>query len=618
MTLDFLPALAHEARAVNEVKKGQRFTVVIGNPPYSGHSANKGEWIAGLIDDYKKGFPELRKPAQAKWLSDDYVKFIRFAQSLVQRTATGTLGFITNHSFLDNPTFRGMRQSLRQDFKKIHLLDLHGNSKKKEKAPDGGKDENVFDIQQGVAIGLFVRCAVKDELASVDHADLWGKRDTATDGKYDWLAARNVESTGWAALSPRSPLHLFAPRDEALSDEYEVAWPIPKIFSPSGDPAPGIVTTHDQFAISWTRKEAVSKIERLLATTSEQEARAIWRLCSQNQWQYDRAKRELAGNSWRKRIETVLYRPFDLRVTVFDRNVAVHRRERVMRHMLAGSNLGLSTTRSTEIASGWEHAFVSRHLVQHHTVSLKEINYLFPLYTYPPETPATAVNPRKPNLDPKFTRAFASAIGLDFIPDGAGDRTSTFGPEDVLHYIYAVLHCPEYRRRYADFLKSDFPRIPLPAHRALFSDLIRPGARLVSLHLMETEDRRTGAAFPITGSNQVDQVRYAPPSRRLPGCVWINREQYFESVEPEIWAFTIGGYRPAEKWLKDRKGRTLSEDDIDHYRKIVAALAETRRLMAEIDEVIGKHGGWPGAFQTGEVPNPATMNTRKRDASSIL
>ena len=613
-----IPALADEAQAVNEIKRAGRFTVVIGNPPYSGHSANKGKWIANLIDDYKEGFPELRKPAQAKWLSDDYVKFIRFAQSLVERTGTGTVGFISNHSFLDNPTFRGMRQSLQQDFMKILLLDLHGNSKKKEKAPNGGKDENVFDIQQGVAISLFVRRAIKEEYGTVTHADLWGKRDTTADAKYDWLAARDVESTGWAALSPRSPLHLFAPRDEALIDEYEAAWPIPKIFSPSGDPAPGIVTTHDQFAISWTRKEAASKVARFLATTSEKEAREIWRLCSQDQWQYNRAKRELADDSWHGRIETILYRPFDLRVTVFDRNVAVHRRERVMRHMLAGENLGLCIGRAGQVigSDSWDVGFVSEN-ASDFNLFRRGGNCLFPLYTYPPETLVNAVNPRKPNLDAKFTRSFASAVGLDFIPDGAGDRTSTFGPEDIFRYLYAVLHSPEYRHRYADFLKSDFPRVPLPGNRAVFSALILLGARLVRLHLMETEDRHAGAAFPSSGSNQVDKVRYALPSSGLPGRVWINREQYFESVEPDIWAFTIGGYRPAEKWLKDRKGRTLSEDDIDHYRKIVAALAETRRLMAKIDEVIGKHGGWPGAFQAGQPSNPETMSSKKRGAETL-
>ena len=337
-------------------------------------------------------------------------------------------------------------------------------------------------------------------------------------------------------------------------------------------------------------------------------------MCSQDQWQYNRAKRELADDSWHGRIETILYRPFDLRVTVFDRNVAVHRRERVMRHMLAGENLGLVTTRQCQNSWG---AMVTNTIIAHKALAAYDINSLFPLYTFPPEALANTVNPRKPNLDAKFTRAFTSAVGLDFITDGAGDRTSTFGPEDIFRYIYAVLHSPEYRRRYADFLKSDFPRIPLPAHRAVFSALIIPGARLVSLHLMEADDRRIAPAFPRTGSNQVDQVRYAPPSSGLPGCVWINREQYFESVEPDIWAFTIGGYRPAEKWLKDRKGRTLSEDDIDHYRKIVAALAETRRLMAKIDEVIGKHGGWPGAFQAGQPSNPETMSSKKRGAETL-
>ena len=603
-----IPALAHEAQSVNEVKVRQRFTIVIGNPPYSGHSANKGEWIASLIGDYKKDFPELRKPAQAKWLSDDYVKFTRFAQSLVQRTGAGILGFITNHSFLDNPTFRGMRRSLLQDFNQIHLLDLHGNSKKKERAPDDGKDENVFDIQQGVAIGLFVKGAGdNNRLAQVCHADLWGVREAVPDGgKYGWLLANEVktETANIASISPRTPLFLFAPRDDALSDEYEAAWPIPKIFSPSGDPAPGIVTTHDQFAISWTRNEAVSKVEHLLATKSEQEAREIWRLCSQNQWQYDRAKRELTEESWRERIETVLYRPFDLRVTVFDRNVAVHRRERVMQHMLAGPNMGLITCRQqSQSGVEWAYCGVTRTIIESCAISnkTKEINYLFPLYAYPPQTLAHVAASREPNLDLEFVEAVGSAIRFDFIFDGVGNLGTTFGPEDVFNYVYAVLHSPEYRRRYADFLKSDFPRVPLPGDRALFTDLVRHGGRLVSLHLMEAETPDVQATFPDAGSNQIDKVRYAPPKNGVLGRVWINCEQYFECVEPEIWAFTIGGYRPAEKWLKDRKGRSLSEDDIDHYKNIITALAETRCLMSGIDDVIEQHGGWPDAFRTDQT-----------------
>ena len=215
--------IAREAASADAVKRDKPVMVILGNPPYSGHSANKGQWIRDLIDSYKRDFPELRKPAQAKWLSDDYVKFIRFAQWRIERTGEGVLAFVTNHSYLDNPTFRGMRQSLMQTFDDIYLLDLHGNKKKKERTPEGGKDGNVFDIQQGVAIGLFVKRADAPEgPAQVFHADLWGERESGQDGgKYGWLAANDISTTDWQQLSPRQPQYLFIPRDEALADEYE-------------------------------------------------------------------------------------------------------------------------------------------------------------------------------------------------------------------------------------------------------------------------------------------------------------------------------------------------------------------------------------------------------------
>ena len=498
-----------------------------------------------------------------------------------------------------------------ETFDTIYLVDLHGNSNMKERSPEGGKDENVFDIKQGVAISLCVTCQVNHNLTSMHHTDVWGEREgvTVDGGKYAWLAGRDVGSTDWDEFSSRSPLHLFKPRDETLSDEYEAAWPIPAIFSPNGDPAPGIVTTHDQFAISWNPDEAVSKVERFLSTESEEEARTIWQLCSQNQWQYQRAKDELADGSWRERIESVLYRPFDIRTTVFDRNISVHRRERVMRHMLAGNNLGLSTTRSTEIADGWEHVFVSRDIIQHHTVSLKEVNYLFPLYIHLPG----AFDQRELNLNPKFRSAFAAAINLDFIFDGAGDLTATFGPEDILHYLYAVLHSPEYRRRYADFLKSDFPRLPLTGSSNLFRELARLGGELVALHLLESPALDTPHTEFFGDNRQVRKVGWTPDNG---GTVWIegqgNRANFkpgasgFRPVPEEVWNFHIGGYQVCEKWLKDRgpksgnPGRILMDEDISHYQKIIIALTETIRLMAEIDEIIESHGGWPDAFVTSD------------------
>ena len=587
----FAHEIALEASGADSVKRDQPVMVVLGNPPYSGHSANKGSWISGLIDHYKRGFPELKKPAQAKWLSDDYVKFIRFAQWRIERTGAGVLGFVTNHAYLDNPTFRGMRHSLMETFSEVYLLNLHGNSKKKERAPDGGKDENVFDIQQGVAIGLFVkRVDAGDAAARVFHADLWGERETGdVGGKYGWLAANDIGTTEWTELTPKSPLYLFVPRDEALSEEYQAAWSVPAIFSQNGDPAPGIVTTHDQFAISWSPEEAASKVERLVATQSEEEARRLWRLCKQDQWQYDRAKDELATGCWKERIEPILYRPFDTRTTVFDRNVAVHRRERVMRHMRAGKNIGLVTTRQCQANWG---AFISTMIAAHKSFSAYDINYLFPLYLYPRNTPADVGSIREPNLNMELINKLHNTLDFDFVSDGMGDLAATFGPEDVFHYVYAVLHSPDYRRRYADFLKSDFPCIPFTGDRTLFTELTQLGKRLAALHAMETEGTDL-PSYPRTGGNRVEKCRYARTSATEPGRVWINRDQYFEGVAPATWEFAIGGYRPAEKWLKDRKNRILSFDDVAHYRRICAALAETRQIMGLIDEAIEARGGWP-------------------------
>lgn len=590
----FATEIVREAREADAVKRDHPVMVVIGNPPYSGHSANKGEWITQLVDDYKQGVTGLAKPGQAKWLSDDYVKFIRFAQWRISRTGEGVLGFVTNHSYLDNPTFRGMRKSLLETFDEIWLLDLHGNSKRKERSPDGSRDQNVFDIQQGVAIGIFVKHdGGGQELARVRHADLWGDRGGLKSGKYAWLAENSLATTAWSEVSPRSPDYFFTPRDYALAAEYEAGWSLPSIFSRNGDPAPGIVTTHDQFAVSWDPEEAAAKIERFLATDTESEARQLWRLCKQNQWQYGRAKAELADQVWRTKVQSLLYRPFDIRATVFDRNVAVHRRERVMRHMLAGPNLALSTARSIEIAGGWEHIFVASELIQHHTVSNKEVNYLFPLYLYPADDDALNLDiaSRSPNLAPEFVDVVAERTELQFAPDGQGDLKSTFGPEDVLHYIYAVMHSPQYRQRYADFLRSDFPRIPLPANHAQFTQLARIGTRLASLHLMTTHGNEL-PAFAIEGSGEVERVRYSDPSGDTAGRVWINRDQHFEGVSPQTWQFTIGGYQPAKKWLQDRKGRVLDFADIQTYQRICAALAETPRIMQQIDSIIEAHGDW--------------------------
>jgi hypothetical protein len=391
----------------------------------------------------------------------------------------------------------------------------------------------------------------------------------------------------------------------------------------NGDPAPGIVTTQDEFAISWSTKEAADKVRRFVTTHSEAEARQLFRLCSQSQWSYERAKRELSSGAWEDKLRPVLYRPFDLRWTVFDSNVAVHRRLRVMRHMLTAENVGLIFMRQVSLHDTYNHFLATRHMVDNRAfLSAEGIMSLAPLYLYPMEEeegktkPAEAldVSPwpsgqdgRRPNLAPAFVAGIEKRLGLTFVPDGTGDLVTTFGPEDVFHYIYAVLHSPTYRTRYADFLKIDFPRIPLTSDLSLFRTLCALGAELVALHLMESPllDNLI-SSYPIPGDDIVEKITYRAPGEPEPGSgkslekgrVYISEGkakegkagQYFDGVPPEVWNFHVGGYQVCQKWLKDRKGRVLSYDDRVHYQKIVVALQETVRLMAAVDQAIPS---WP-------------------------
>jgi len=598
----FTQWLADEATSANLVKKEAPVMVVLGNPPYSGHSANTGEWIAGLLrgSDSSTGqktgnyFEVDGAPLgerNPKWLNDDYVKFIRFAQWRIEQTGYGVLAFVTNHGYLDNPTFRGMRQSLMQSFDDIYLLDLHGNSNRKEKSPDGSKDENVFDIQQGVAIGLFVkRGKVQNKPAQVYHADLYGTRES----KYAGLAENDVSSTGWQALKPQTPFYLFVPQDETVRAEYEQGWRITDIMPVN---SVGIVTARDALTIHWSRED-IWRVVNDFANLPVEEAREKYDLGKDSQdWKIAWAQTDLKESGLSKgQLAPVLYRPFDMRHTYYTgKPSGFHCRPRgeVMRQMLAGKNLGFATTRSTEIERGWEHLFCTNGLLTHHTVSIKEVNYLFPLYLY--STAKTdlfddrAAGGRRPNLAPEFIADFSARLQLDFVPDGCGDLRKTYGPEDVFHYAYAVFHAPTYRSRYAEFLKGDFPRLPLTRDVALFRSLCALGKELVALHLME-QLPKLETRYPEAGDNTVDAVRYTEPGNGVHGRAWINQTQYFDNVSPEVWGYHIGGYQVCQKWLKDRKGRQLSYDDLTHYRGIVAALARTIELQAAIDDAIGE---WP-------------------------
>lgn len=604
----FTQWLSAEASQASDVKRSTPIMVVVGNPPYSGHSVNKGAWIRELMDEYKKS-PTLLKPGQAKWLSDDYAKFIRFSQWRIDQTGHGVLAFVTNNRYLQNATFMDMRASLQESFDEIYVLDLKGSTKGQDAAEDGTKDENVFDIQQGVAIALMIKRPVRAEQQTVRHFSISGSRQS----KYDWLDAHDVADTPWTVLDPLPPQRLFVPYDDTNVQEFHSYKSLPEIFNQhSKDPAPGIVTTQDQFAISWSAQEAKEKVKALVATESEAKARELWRLCKTDQWSYADAKMELGkDDSWEQEVRPVLYRPFDTRWTVYNPHVAVHRRERASRHMLSGDNIALGSTRAIDIAVGWEHAFVVDKLFTHHTVSLKEVNYLYPLYVYPKDDEQADLDKdNKPariaNFDPGLVAELPPKLGLEWLPDGTGDLVTSFGPEDVFNYIYAVLFSPTYRDRYADPLKREHPRLPFTGSTPVFKRLSELGKELVAFHRLKVTAPPGEFAFPAAGSNIVKAVSFqlleeAKGQEAAPaieddlsvdriGRVYINEAQYFEGVPESVWKYRIGGYTVAKKWLADRVDRTLSFEELGTYKHILLALKRTMELEVLIDEAIPS---WP-------------------------
>ena len=578
--------LTEEARSAQRVKDELPIMVVIGNPPYSGHSANPNVAIDALVRDYYQVDGEPLGEANPKWLQDDYVKFIRFGQWRIEQTGEGILAFITNHGYLDNPTFRGMRQQLLRTFSEIYILDLHGNSKKRERAPDGGKDENVFDIQQGVSIGIFVKRRDADpaQPARLYHRDLWGKRAE----KYAALDALSLESPGWQPLTPTPPFYLFVPQNTDLRAEYESFWRVTD-FMPLN--SVGILTARDSLTIQFTSQAAI-EVARDFASLPPEDAREKYELGADTRdWKVELAQADLRESRLQERyVMPILYRPFDVRYTYYtghSKGFICRPRREVMRH-LTKDNLTLVTVR--QVAEGvFNHVLAINGLIDGHIT--KGIAYAFPLYVYlDSERGETAhglawevsERGRYPNLSRAFVAAFAERLGLRFLTEGRGDLLSTFGPEDILCYSYAILHSPSYRARYAEFLKLDFPRVPLPKDLPTFRRLAEIGGQLVALHLL----RRAPAQrprFPISGDNRVGRrhPRYAE------GRVYLNERQYFEGVSEAVWRFQIGGYQVAEKWLKDRRERALNYDELEHYRSVLGVLAETLALMAEIDAV-----GW--------------------------
>ncbi len=594
------PLLAHEAEQANVIKTLLPISVVLGNPPYSVNSSNSGEWITDLVKRFYYPNDE-RKERNPKLLLDDYVKFIRFGQWIINQAGSGVLAFITNHGYLDSPTFRRMRNELLKTFDKMYFLDLHGNSNKKETAPDGSKDENVFDIQQGVAICFMIKNYRSLDKKFVYHSDLFGLRKT----KYETLLLNNLNSISWNRITPQEPFYLFSPQNVDLMPEYNSGWLISDIFPVN---SMGIKTNHDNLLSDFDQKNLTERISKLAGyEIGDEKIREMFGVEDGDYWNTKRERQKIRDVNWKENITQALYRPFDIRWLLYQQNLIEIGRggagTKVMRHMLKRRNIGLVSVR--QVAEGvFNHALVSRQIVECRImVSNKGAGYFYPLYLYPDKVMPNAIqqsslsfgntvdkNERVTNFNIKFIRAFIDRLGYEFIHNEPRDQVQTIGPEDIFNYIYAILHSSIYRARYSEFLKLDFPRIPLVSKKDLFKALVKKGNELVLLHLMES---------PLLNNRNNKFIGWAENSvaAGFPkfdnGNVWINPQQGFEGITNDVWNFYIGGYQVCHKWLKDRRGRQLSEEDIVHYQKIVVAIQETIRLMGEIDAVIEEHGGWP-------------------------
>ncbi len=538
--------LSTEANEANHIKRDSPVMCVIGNPPYSGESANKGEWIMSLMENYKKepGGKEKLKERNPKWINDDYVKFLRYGQHFIEKNGSGILAFINPHGFLDNPTFRGMRWNLLKTYDKIYTIDLHGNSKKKETAPDGSIDINVFDIEQGVSINIFVKTGTKknNELGKLFHYDLFGKRDL----KYDFLSENSLNTVPYQLLPNVAPNYYFTNKNFGEQSNYEKGFKVSELFTLYNA---GIVTANDSILIDNEKDNLLNKTKSHYSIETKSEL-----------------------------VYPISYRPFDNKFIYWDTSLIERSRTNLMKHFIFGKNIGLATIRINK-EKEYSSLFITKCLADAR-LSDRFLTSILPLYLYPETTGQQTIcqaTERTPNLNTAIVKQIADELGLAFTIERETTK-ETFAPIDILDYIYAVLHSPTYREKYKEFLKIDFPRVPYPKDKDTFWQLVKLGGEIRQIHLLESPTvEKYITQYPEDGDNVVIKPKYENDK------VYINDTQYFDNVPQVAWEFYIGGYQPAQKWLKDRKERKLEFDEILHYQKIIVALSETDRLMKKID-----------------------------------
>lgn len=601
-------SIPQESENARKIKNDAPILAIIGNPPYSGISMNMLPQMRGLVEKYKyidgqkiveRGALQLEKN-----LNDDYVKFISFAQGIVEKRGFGVVAYITNNGYLDNPTLRGLRKNLLDSFDELYFLNLFGSTKR------GDADQSVFNIQTGTAIMFLVKKLSSDG-KKVFYSEIKGSRLE----KYDFLNRNLIATTEWKEITPRKDMFFLLVKDDVREEEYSNLFSSKNVFPEYGA---GIITARDAFIIAFDKQQLrqnVKKFEENISLPNNKLCEAL-DIPQKKGWNIDNSKKSYKEdvNNIDEFIEPISYRPFDDRHIFYHKSLIWGMSKPTMRNFQERDNLGLILCR--QVNNDFGHIFITNKLVESSFISnkTKEINSVFPLYFYPEKDEGLFVGEvsniaaaRQPNISLTFAREMADKIGRVYYPVAEyptkeGDTRLT--PEEIFYYVYAILHSPTYRSRYTEQLKIDFPRLPLTSDKKLFAQLVRFGNELVNQHLLgenpfdksktifdeqEKWGIKIGGAKPANLPDwQVADVSYNEKDKR----VYVNKGQYFEGVGKEVWEFMIGGYQVCEKWLKDRKKaeRALSTDDLKHYMKMVVAIRETIRIMGEIDKAIPS---WP-------------------------
>lgn len=561
MTL-FDDPLAGESIAANAVKKNRGINIIIGNPPYAGESSNKGQWILGLMDDYKyePGTSEKLKEANSKFVNDDYVKFIRYAQNIIEQDGEGIICYINPHGYIDSPTFRGVRYSMLQAFNEAYILDLHGNSKKKEKAPDGSKDENVFDIQQGVCINVFVKRKNDKQPCKVYHADLYGTREV----KYDYLNKTGFEDVGWREVELVQPNYIFNYKKNDIEEEYKQGFSVRELF-PLG--TLGVLTKRDALVVAFQKEELIKKISTFLDIhySTEDVCKLFGIPVKDNdKWDADAVRRKLKNIDIEKEIVEEHYRPFDKRFLLYEPEIVARPNIKVLQHMTGRDNLALILCRQGGASNldNWDCAFVVD-CISDQNIYRRGGGTVLPMYLYEERLGETI---KTPNLNHEIYEKIKASMSIDDIT-----------VESLFGYIYAILYSQKYRSRYQEYLNKEFPRIPFPDSYSKFERLSDLGQRLILVHTNDDNLNVDQYLFEGEGTNVVEKTVYKT------GQLYINKSQYFTNVEEDVYKFTIGGNSPIQKWLKDRKTMTLRSEDVDELRTIIYRVEETLKIMQLID-----------------------------------